>query len=107
VRRWLVLAMGAVLLGSSGCGRSLGPKDADRPANCLGWDRGDPYARRASDYLQGFMDGYNSAFPERGYSGDRRANPWRVRHCCGRHSAYRAGWEGGRHTGLKDERHRQ
>jgi hypothetical protein len=107
VRRWLVLAMGVVLLAFGGCGRSLGPKSGDRHANRFGWDRGDPYARRASDYLQGFMDGYNSAFPERGPSGDRRANPWRDRHRCGRHSAYRAGWESGRHTGVQDERQRQ
>ena len=53
------------------------------------------------------MDGYNSAFPERGYSGDRRGDPWRRPYRYGRRSAYRAGWDSGRHTGVKDERQRQ
>ena len=99
--------MVVVLLACGGCGRSLGPGSADRRANRTGWDRGDPCARRASEYLQGFMDGYNSAFPERGYSGDRRADPWRRPCRYGRHSAYRAGWGSGRRTGVKDERQRQ
>ena len=107
VRRWLVLAMGVVLLASGGCGPSLRRGRADAHVNPRGWDRGDPYARRASEYLQGFMDGYNSAFAERGHSGDRRANPWRRPYRYGRHSAYRAGWGSGRHTGVKDERQRQ
>lgn len=45
------------------------------------------------------MDGYNSAFPERGYVKDSAA--YRP------HSPYRSGWRDGCHVGARDECQRQ
>ena len=104
MRRLLVLAMVVVPLATGGCGPARSRVSADPLANRSEWDSGDPYAKRASEYLRGFMDGYNSAFPERGYSGDSRANLWQRPCSYGRHRAYRVGWDSGRRTGTNDER---
>ena len=101
--RWLVCLILVALPVVGGCTNGF----------CLGRGRacvvsnGNWHAKQASEYLQGFMDGYNSAFPERGYSGDARSNLWHRPYSYGRYRAYRAGWDSGRRTGTKDECQRQ
>jgi hypothetical protein len=83
-----------VVLVAGGCAgrRGLGSSQGYDVGN------GSSHAKKASEYLQGFMDGYQSAHPERGYTADSR-----VYEPC---NAYRSGRRSGYRTGANGERRR-
>ncbi|MBN1362389.1 MAG: hypothetical protein JW993_17470 [Sedimentisphaerales bacterium] len=63
------------------------------------------FAPRSTEpgYLEGFVNGYLSAFPDKPYTLDLRAYrpgpPYR-------YNSYRRGWHDGYHTGRRDKRQR-
>jgi hypothetical protein len=92
-----------VLLWAAGCSATRGPEQGR--AFAPGSDTA--CGRQASEHLRGFMDGYHSAFPERGRSQDLRAYSRHSRYRHDRPSAYRDGWDSGLRTGTNDERRRR
>jgi hypothetical protein len=94
VRRVLICLVMLVLAMAGGCTATSGPTRIQISSAVVGCSTD----TQAAEYLEGFMDGYNSASPHRGYNRESTS--------CRLHSPYSHGWHDGYCTGVGDERQR-
>ncbi len=69
-------------------------------AGCASRPKWKPRRSRESEYVQAFVDGYLSAYPDKPYAKDLHAYHAGLPY---RRTSYRQGWDDGHRIGRKDE----